>query len=162
MSAFLQKDSLTLLGHFFRESSEHLSETKDAEPFLFRLIWLSSLLSRLICYYPHPISIIKLLICFFPLLPLMLHYRPTAMFDCYKSIFFTLLRSARTSCITFTSCPSIRLREFLVHITFFVLIYFYFYQLIRIPKLQSFAHQVAWIKNKRIAKWSFSIVFTLL
>ena len=29
---------------FFRESSEHLSETKDAEPFLFRLIWLSSLL----------------------------------------------------------------------------------------------------------------------
>ena len=84
-------------------------------------------LSRLICYYPHPISIIKLLICFCPLLPLMLHYRPTAMFDCYKSIFFTLLRSVRTSCITFTSCPSIRLREFLLHITFaeiFVLIYF--------------------------------------
>ena len=44
VSAFLQKVSLTLLGQFFRESSEHLSETKDAEPFLFRLIWLSSLL----------------------------------------------------------------------------------------------------------------------
>ena len=44
VSAFLKKDSLTLLGHFFRESSEHLSETKDAEPFLLRLIWLSSLL----------------------------------------------------------------------------------------------------------------------
>ena len=38
-------------------------------------------LSRLICYYPHPISIIKLLICYYPLLPLMLHYRLTAMFD---------------------------------------------------------------------------------
>ena len=81
---FLRSFKRTVLlswGIFFRESSEHLSETKDAEPFLFRLIWLSSLLSRLICYYPHPISIIKLLICYYPLLPLMLHYRLTAMFD---------------------------------------------------------------------------------
>ena len=78
-------------------------------------------------------------------------------------IFFTLIRSARTSFTTFTSRLPIRLREFLLHITFaeiFVLIYFYFHQLIWIPMLESFAHQVAWIKNKRNAKWSFSIVFT--
>ena len=40
----LKRTVLPSWGIFFRESSEHLSETKDAEPFLLRLIWLSSLL----------------------------------------------------------------------------------------------------------------------
>ena len=113
-------------------------------------------LSRLICYYPHPISIIKLLICYYPLLPLMLHYRPSALFDCQKSIFLTLLRSARTSCTTFTSRPSILLFEIffftsLLRKYLFLSMYFYFYQLNRIAKLKSFTHQhqVAWLKNKK-------------
>ena len=162
VSAFLQKDSLTLLlGHFFRESSEHLSETKDAEPFLLRLIWLSSLLepSHLLLSSSNLHNQITHLLLSSVALDV------TLSPHCYVWLLQInfLSRSARISCITFTSCPSIRLREFLLHITFaeiFVLIYFYFYQLIRIPKLKSFAHQVAWIKNKRNAKWSFSIVFT--
>ena len=156
VSAFLQKASLTLLGHFFRESSEHLSETKDAEPFLLRLIWLSSLLE--------PSHLL--------LSPSNLHNQITHLllssvaFDVTLSpqCFVWLLEInfldtsliCKDSCTTFTSRPSILLLEIfffasLLRKYLFLSMYFDFYQLNRIAKLKSFTHQhqVAWLKNKK-------------